>query len=261
MRLTQFDRFIQATIRTAGQSLRDDYGVVTSGEIKTSQHDIVTKADYTSERIIISAIRKKFPYHNIIAEESGELIGKSNCTWVIDPLDGTANFARQIPLFGIIIAFVEDETVTHGAIYDPIHDQLFYAKRGQGSYCNGKRIQVSMETSLEEMVVTISNVRLRSSLEQFAHWRSLLALYTTYYKSYGSAAQALMALASGKIDSYIVGGAYPWDIAAGGLLVQEAGGKITMLDGQAWNWRERNQHVMAANPKLHRQLQHLLIQS
>jgi fructose-1,6-bisphosphatase/inositol monophosphatase family enzyme len=104
----------------------------------------------------------------------------------------------------------------------------------------------------------ISNVRLRSSLEQFAHWRSLFALYTTYYKSYGSAAQGMMGLASGKIDAYLIGGAYPWDIAAGGLLVQEAGAKITALDGRRWNWRDNNQHILTANPTLHRHILDLL---
>lgn len=260
MRLNQFDRFVQDIVRQAGHSIRKNYGVVTTGRIKTNRHDIVTEADYASERILISAIRQKFPYHNIISEESGELVGKSPYTWVIDPLDGTNNFARQIPLFGVIVAFVERNVVTHGCVYDPIHDELYYAKKGQGSYCNQRRIHVSTEAELEEMVTIISNVRLRSSLEQFAHWRSLLALYTTYYKHYGSAAQSLTALASGKVDAYMIGGAYPWDIAAGGLLVKEAGGKITQLDGRPWEWRESNQHILAANPKIHAKLLRLLTQ-
>ncbi len=258
MRLTQFDRFVQRIVREAGATLRKNYGVITTGQVKTSQHDIVTEADFESERLLISAIRKKFPYHNILAEESGELVGKSNYTWVIDPLDGTANFARQIPLFGVIVAFLEDNVVQCGAIYDPIHDELYYARRGQGAYCNGKRIYVSAETALEEMVIIMSNVRMRSSLEQFAHWRSLFALYTTYYKSYGSAAQSFMALASGKVDAYLSAGLYPWDVAAGSLLVQEAGGKITHLDGRKWDWGEMNQHILVANPKLHRKILNLL---
>lgn len=260
MRLTQLDRFIQTIIRAAGASLRRNYGVVTTGTPKSSRYDIVTSADYEAERILISAIRKKFPYHNILSEESGELAGKSSYTWVIDPLDGTANFARQVPLFGVIVALLEHNTVQIGAIYDPIHDELYYAKRGQGAYCNGKRIHVSQESQLEEMVIMISNVRMRSSLEQFAHWRSLFALYTTYYKSYGSAAQAMIALASGKVDAYLVGGAYAWDVTAGTLLVQEAGGRVTHLDGRKWDWREHNQHILAANPLLHRKILSILKQ-
>ncbi|MFA6475111.1 MAG: inositol monophosphatase family protein [Patescibacteria group bacterium] len=256
--MTQLDRFIKQIIFQAGKSVRKNYGVITTGTAKTSQHDIVTEADYASERILISAIRKKFPYHNILSEESGELRGKSQYTWIIDPIDGTSNFARQIPLFGIIVALVKNNTVTHGAIYDPIHDEYYYAKRKHGSYCNGRKIHVSQVTRLEDMVVTISNVRLRSSLEQFAHWRSLLALHTTYYKSFGSAAQTFMALASGKIDAYMIGGAYPWDIAAGGLLVQEAGGIITQLDGRTWDWRDNNQHILATNKSLHKQLVNIL---
>lgn len=258
MRLNQLDRFIQTIVREAGASLRKNYGVVTTGKAKTSQHDIVTAADYEAEGLLIAAIRKKFPYHNILAEESGSLQGKSEYTWVIDPLDGTANFARQVPLFGVIVGFAKNGVMQAGAIYDPIHDEMYYARRGQGAYCNGQRIYVSKESALEEMVITLSNVRLRSSLEQFAHWRSLFALYTTYYKSYGSAAQSFMALASGKTDAYIIGGAYPWDVTAGGLLVEEAGGKITHLDGRKWDWQENNQHILAANPKLHRRIMQLL---
>lgn len=260
MRLNALDQFIQQIVREAGASVRKNYGVITTGTAKTSQHDIVTAADVESERILISAIRKKFPYHAILAEESGELKGKSEYTWIIDPIDGTSNFAREIPLIGIIVALAKGNTVVNAAIYDPIHDQMFYARKGQGAYCNGKRIFVSQEDALEEMVANISNVRQRSSLEQFAHWRSLFSLYTTYFKAYGSAAQAVMALASGKIDVYIVGGVYPWDIAAGGLLIREAGGVITQLDGRRWSWRDMNQHVIAANPTLHRKLLKLITQ-
>ncbi len=259
MRLNTFDRFIQTIVKQAGASIRKNYGVVTTGQAKSSRHDIVTAADYESEHILISSIRRKFPYHTILSEESGWLTGKSAATWIIDPLDGTNNFARQVPLFGVILAFAEDgKQLSHAAMYDPIHDEFYYARRGQGSYCNGRRIWVSQEKTLEEMVVVVSNVRLRSSLEQFAHWRSLLALYTTYYKSYGSAAQSLMAAASGKVDAYIIGGAYPWDIAAGGLIIREAGGKITQLDGRRWDWREKNQQILAANPVLHRRIMELL---
>lgn len=260
MRLTAFDRFIQDAVRRAGTTIRKNYGVVTTGKQKTNPHDIVTAADFESEEILISAIRKKFPYHTILSEESGELKGKSNFTWIIDPLDGTNNFARQVPLFGVIVAFAEGDDITHGAIYDPLHDEFYYARRGHGATCNGQPISVSREHTLEEMVLSVSNVRWRSSLEQFAHWRSLFALYTTYYKSYGSTAQTFMAVSSGKIDAYIIGGAYPWDIAAGFLLVKEAGGKMTHIDGRRYNWQERNQHIIAANPILHKKIMQLINQ-
>lgn len=260
MRLNTLDKFIQQIVRHAGASVRKNYGIITTGIVKTSQHDIVTEADYESEHILISAIRKKFPYHAILAEETGELKGKSDYTWIIDPIDGTSNFAQEVPLIGVIVALAKGNTVINAAVYDPIHDQMYYARKGQGSYCNGRRIYVSQEHRLEEMVANISNVRQRSSLEQFAHWRSLLSLYTTYFKAYGSAAQAVMALAAGKIDVYVVGGVYPWDIAAGGLLIREAGGVITQLDGRRWNWRDMNQHIVAANPILHSKILNLLKQ-
>ncbi len=260
MRKAALDHFIEKIVRDAGSSLRDNFGVIKTGTPKTSQHDIVTEADFQAEEILISAIRKKFPYHNILSEEAGELKGSSPYTWIIDPLDGTNNFAKQIPLFGVIVALAKGNVIERGAIYDPLHDQFLYARRGQGAYLNGKRVHASTETSLEEMVIAISNIRARSMVEKFAHWRSLLALYTTYYKLFGSAAQNILALATGKIDAYIISGAYPWDIAAGGLIYREAGGKITDIYGKRWSWRQMNQKVIMANPKLHKKITNLLLQ-
>lgn len=261
MKLTGLDHFIQDTARRAGRVIQQQFGIVKTGQAKSSRHDIVTATDFASEHILISAIRRKFPYHNILSEEAGELPGRnSRYTWIIDPLDGTANFARGIPLFGVCVALAKDNVITHGVIFDPIHQELFYARQGQGSYCNGQRIHVGTETHLEDMTVHMSNIRNRSSLERFAHWRSLFALYTTYYKNYGSAVQALASLACGRIDVYVIGGAYPWDIAAGSIIIKEAGGKITKLDGTPWQWRDNNQKVVAANPTLHRKVMQLLQQ-
>lgn len=254
MRLSTLDRFIQHTAVQAGQIIKSHFRQVTKGTPKSERGDLVTVVDYKAEEYIISAIRNKFPHHHILSEEAGRLEGKGNFTWVIDPLDGTNNFVKGIPIFTVVIALTKGSQVYCGAIYDPIHDELFYARQGQGSYCNGKPIHVSKESHLESMNIYISNVRLRSSLEQFAHLRSLFALYTTHYTAYGSAAYALATLASGRIDAYITGGPYPWDIAAGALLIKEAGGKITTLTGQPWQWKEMNQHVVAANPRLHRTL-------
>lgn len=261
MRLTTMDRFIQRTIVHAGGIIKKHFGRVTTGKVKSSRGDIVTIADLEAEEYIIATIRQKYPHHSILSEEAGALTGKGEYTWIIDPLDGTRNFAKKVPLFGVIIALAKGNTITHGAIYDPIHNDLFYASKGKGSYLNGKRIHVSTESTLEYMDIYISNVRLRSSHERFAHLRSLFALYTTYYKAYGSCAHALASVASGKIDTYIAGGPYPWDIAAGALLVKEAGGKITTLEGRRWQWREMNQHIVVANPKLHTKIMHLINQT
>lgn len=260
MRVNTLDRFIQHIVKQAGLSIKNNFGSITTGTQKTSPRDIVTEADYEAEAILITAIRRKFPHHSILSEEAGSLPGSGEYTWIIDPLDGTANFAQQIPLFGVIVALAKGNVIQCGAIYDPIHDEFYYARKGQGSYCNGKSISVSTVRSLEDCTITISNVRDRTSVEQFAHWRSVFALHTTYYRGYGSAAQTISALACGRLDAYIMGGAYPWDIAAGALLVREAGGVITTLNGKRWSWREHNQQIVAANPKLHRTIMHLLWQ-
>lgn len=258
MRLNTTDKFIHSVIRSAGETIRKNFGVITTGTIKTSIHDIVTEADYISERVLIQAIQTKFPKHTILSEEAGLLDTQSEYTWIIDPLDGTNNFAKGIPLFGVIVALAKGDTIVQGAIYDPIHDELFYAKKGQGSTCNGRAIHVSSQTKLNEMVVAISNIPGRSDQNYFAKLRKAIALQTMYYKAYGSAAQVLSAVACGRIDSWILAGAYPWDIAAGSLLVQEAGGKITTLTNTRWQWRTNNQQVIAANPKLHKAIVQLM---
>lgn len=248
------DRFIEDIVRKAGATLLSNFGKVTTGQQKSARGDIVTKADYEAEDVLISSIRKKYPYHHILSEEAGTLQGKGLYTWIIDPLDGTTNFAKEVPLFCVILALAKGSVIERAAMYDPIHDLYFYARRGKGSTLNGKKLSVSDESNVEDATVTISNVTLRSSLEKFAHWRSLFALYTTHYKAYGSAGQAMMALARGQTDAYITGGVYPWDVAAGGLIVREAGGRITTLDGGRWNWRDNNQQVLVTNGKLHRKV-------
>lgn len=260
MRINALDRFIEDITKQAGVSIRNNFGKITEGTPKSGPRDIVTKADYEAEDILITAIRRKFPYHAILSEEAGALAGSSPYTWIIDPLDGTSNFAQQIPLFGVIVALAKGNVIECGAIYDPIHDEYYYARKGQGCYRNKKPVHVSDITSLEDTIINISNVRDRTSVEQFAHWRSVFALYTTYYRAYGSAAQTISAVAGGRLDAYIMGGAYPWDIAAGALLVREAGGVITTLNGKRWSWRENNQQIVAANPKLHRTIMKVLWQ-
>ncbi len=258
MHLNATDKFIHYNIRRAGAVIRKNFGVVTTGTIKTSPHDIVTEVDYISERLLIQAIQKKFPHHTILSEEAGLLNQNSEYTWIIDPLDGTSNFAKGIPLFGVIIALAKGKQVVCGAIYDPIHDELFYAKTGQGSMCNGRVIQVSHQVQLQQMIIAISNIHQRSDQAYFAKLRKAIALQTSYYKAYGSAAQVLSAVACGRIDAWILAGAYPWDIAAGGLLVQEAGGKITTLTNRRWQWQTHNQQIVVANPTLHKQVIQLM---
>lgn len=258
MRITAQDRFLQDIIEKAGDTVRRNFGKVTTGKTKSARGDIVTKADFISERIIIEAIRQKYPYHHILSEEAGELPGRGEYTWIIDPLDGTSNFAMQIPLFCVIIALAKGPNILQAGIYDPLHNELFYARRGQGAYLNGKPIHVSAKTDLDEMGIIVSNIRLRSALEQFAHWRSLFSLYTTHEKKYGSAGISLAYVAAGRVDAYIVGGAYPWDIAAGALLAAEAGAKVTTVNNKKWSWRDWNQEIVVTNPKLHRNIMQLI---
>lgn len=260
MRRTALDRFIQDITREAGSRIRRNFGKVTTGKTKSARGDIVTRVDYEAEDVLISAIRKKYPYHSIVSEEAGDLPGKSPYTWIIDPLDGTNNFAGQIPMFCVLVALAKQNSIVASATYDPIHDEFFYARKGQGSYVNGRSIHVSQTTEFDEMRINLSNVRLRSSLETFAHWRSIFALYTTYFQRFGSAGLSMAYVACGRSDAYIIGGAYPWDIAAGALLIREAGGRISTLEGLRWQWRDQNQRVVAANPKLHRKLMKLLTQ-
>ncbi len=218
---------------------------------KKGARDVVTKYDLASEKFLIDTIRKKFPGHSIYSEEkTHRTVGRY--MWVIDPLDGTLNFSRGIPIFCVAICFLEENIPIYAAIYNPMAQELFFAKKNGGAFLNGKKIFVSKQRHLQsalgsvEQSPDVMTSRLQARLQAFV-------LRTKLWNAYiSTAALSLAYVASGRFDLAIFSGASPWDYVAGSLMVKAAGGQISQLNGEKYDWSSRS--IVAASPLLHRKI-------
>lgn len=215
-----------------------------------TERDFFTDVDRRSEKIIIDTIRKVYPEHAVIAEESGAS-GQHDFTWIIDPLDGTRNFTHNIPHFAISIAVRVDDRVEHGVIYDPVRDELFIASAGRGAQLNGKRIRMAQQGLAQAlMAFSYANASAKESLD-LATKIAKLAPNCGGIRYMGSAALDLAYLAAGRLDGYFANRLNLWDYAAGVLLIQEAGGFVTNWQGDE---SLENGQLIAAHPKLFKQI-------
>ena len=239
----------------AGGILRRGFGSSFEVTSKSHRHDLVTSYDKEVEKAIITFIKHSFPEHTFLGEEGG-LIGDDPSTiqWIIDPLDGTVNFAHHIPMFAVSIAATLRGEVLAGVIYHPLLEELFVAEKGQGAFLNGKKLKVSQTALIEDAMIATGfpyNVKENPlhCIELFEH----LALLGTPLRRMGSAALDLAYLAAGRFDAFWEVSLKPWDVAAGRLLITEAGGKISRFDGSPLSLVEEGP-VAATNTFLHNQL-------
>jgi len=197
-----------------------------------ARHDYVSEVDKLAEAEIIKELRKSFPDHAFLGEESGS-IGKSDKVWVIDPLDGTHNYLHGFPHFCVSIGFLDHGDPVHGVIYDPLRDELFTASKGDGAFLNDRRLRVAKRENLSgALLCTGFPYRQRKHLDaQFNMTRALLAEAEDIRRT-GSAALDLAYVAAGRLDGYFEIGLKPWDMVAGCLLVREAGGKYCDFQGK-----------------------------
>lgn len=220
--------------------------------------DLVTEMDKRSEDYLLGEIQKDFREHTIITEESGFLAGEDDHCWFIDPLDGTTNYAHGLPIFCVTLAYAYQGKITLAVTYDPTRDQCFSAERGQGAYLNDVLLHVSEISQLVDAVLVTgfpndmdnphgTNLDLFSDF--MPHAQSIRRL--------GSAALDIAYVASGWIDGYWEIGINPWDIAAGTLLVEEAGGKVTNLEGKE-DYFKPPYALIAANSLLHAKIQSVI---
>jgi myo-inositol-1(or 4)-monophosphatase len=224
-----------------------------------SRFELVTDADHASEELIIKAIGEQFPDHAIVAEESGGAQGESGYTWVIDPLDGTNNYAHGFPAFCVSLGLMKDGQLHLGVIYDPTRDELFSAERGQGARCNGRRLHVSETSTLAASLISTGFPYNFYELDQDNNAREFNTLLGRVQgiRRPGSAALDLAYVAMGRLDAHWELQLKPWDSAAGALLVTEAGGRISDWRGDAWNpWNDR---LLASNGHIHEELIQALI--
>jgi myo-inositol-1(or 4)-monophosphatase len=215
--------------------------------------DYVTELDNRSEQAIIQHIKKNYPDHTIYAEESGRASGEMCCQWFIDPLDGTANYVQGIPLFSVSVAFLEEGEIKIGVVYDPHREEMFWAEKGKGAFLNETRIHVSKKKQSEyAMLGTGFPWRIKPCLDDYlASFRELFLL-TSGIRRMGSAALDLAYTACGRFDGFWEMKLKPYDIAAGVLLVQEAGGIVTDFGGGEEYMTSGN--IVGASPFIHPQI-------
>jgi len=215
-------------------------------------HDLVTVADRTSETLIIERLSSHFPSHSILGEETGAHERPSEYRWYVDPLDGTTNFAHGLPIFNVTLALERAGELIAGVIYDPIRQEMFAAEHGGGAYLNNRRISVSRFGKIEESLFATGFPNWRRQKDANVHFFHQISMVSHGVRRAGSAAIDLAYTACGRFDGYWEFGLNPWDVAAGTLLVREAGGRVTDMRGQPS--RVDGPHILATNSAIHGQV-------
>jgi myo-inositol-1(or 4)-monophosphatase len=246
---------LQAADR-GGQVLRRCFGRLTRID-KKGVIDLVTEADLASERVIVETIRAHCPDHSILAEESGWSAGRNQATWIIDPLDGTTNFAHNLPVFAVSIAYAEDGNLRHGTVFNPIRGELFQATQGAGATRNGRPIHVSTTARLEEaLLMTGFPYDLPSMIDPVLARLKRCLTAVQGVRRPGAAALDFCDVACGRCDGFWEEHLKPWDTAAGALIVTEAGGRVT--DFAQNPFAPELPSVLATNGSIHAALARLL---
>lgn len=243
--------------KEAGTFLKENVGKIKTIERKSSEINLVTDIDKRSEAMIIAKIKSTFPGHDIIAEESGKDVGSSEYRWIIDPLDGTTNFTHGLPMFCVSIGVEFKGEIVAGAIYDPMHDELFSAEKGNGAFLNGKKIQVTAEERMiRSLIITGFPYNIAENpmhaIDHFDHF----LVRTQAVRRLGSAAIDLAYVACGRAEGFWEVQLHPWDMAAGMLLVQEAGGTVTNFRGRPTSIYTSD--IVASNGKVHNEMLKIL---
>jgi len=229
------DPFLEVAVdaaRRAGGLLLGRLGSLRTIDYKGSPSNIVTEMDRQAEALIVGHIAERFPDHAVLAEEGGGRAGTGSHRWIVDPLDGTTNYAHGMPFFAVSIALEIEGSVVLGVVYDPNRDECFTARRGHGAFLNGERMRVSSTPTLDESLLStgypydIRKVRDNNLAEHAA-----FMLRCRSVREMGSAAINLALVAAGRLDAFWELKLGPWDVAAGCLMVEEAGGRVTTPEG------------------------------
>ena len=248
------NQFLEAAVETAmeaGGILRSEFDrpakITHKGEI-----DLVTEADRHSEEAILGRLQKCFPKHAILSEEGGGREGDARYRWIVDPLDGTTNFAHGYPCFAVSIGFEEAGELLVGVIYQPITKELFTTSRGEGAYLNEKRIRVSGIEHLSASLLATGLPSAKRTRNLNVHYYWNFALGSHGVRRDGSAALDLASVACGRFDAFWEFGLHPWDTAAGVLLVREAGGVVTNFSDQPYCLGDYE--ILASNGRIHSEM-------
>jgi len=230
---------------------RSDFKISKKGRI-----DLVTEMDIEAERVVVEEITRHFPEHGVIAEEGGIRLGDGRSRWIIDPLDGTTNFAHGYRFFCVSIALEVDEDLVLGVVLDPVTQETFSAVQGQGAFLNDNPIRVSSESNLEDSLLCTGFSYQEQEISRNLEFFNRLIFRARAIRRDGSAALDLCYLACGRFDGYWELSLNCWDVAAGVLIVQEAGGMVTSFNGSPCSIHDRE--ILASNGRIHTSLTGLL---
>lgn len=252
--------FAIETAREAGRVLAERFGRASLEVTHKGDIDLVTESDLAAERLIVERIRSYYPRHAILAEESGtaEHAGAATSAykWIVDPLDGTTNYAHGYPCFCVSIALEYEGQLVIGVIYDPTRDEMFAAERGAGATLNGRRIRVSEISDLNEAMLCTGYPYDVRGRDNFARNFTNFIMHAQGVRRDGSAALDLAYVACGRFDGFWEEGLNPWDVAAGVVLIEEAGGRVSRYDGSPFGIYAPP--IMASNGLIHEAMMRVL---
>jgi myo-inositol-1(or 4)-monophosphatase len=240
--------------KEAGTFLLDNFGKITQVESK-GDRNLATNLDKEAERIIIDEIKRNFPQHSIMAEEGGRISSGNSYLWIIDPLDGTHNFIREINIFGVSIGILHNEEFVGGVIYMPQEDELYVGEKGAGAYKNDKKIRVSSKDNLKDCSISFDS-SIRYSPDIMLKVLNDLSQKVFNIRMFGSSARVLSYIAEGKLDIAVEFHDRPWDFAGGICIIEEAGGKVTNLRGD--NLHYKNIGYIASNGIIHQEVEKIV---
>jgi myo-inositol-1(or 4)-monophosphatase len=239
--------------REAGNIVKEGFGKNLQIEFKTNESNLVTIYDKKSEEHIINFIRKKYPAHGILAEEGGDVFTGDEYLWVIDPLDGTTNYAHGVPIFSVSIGVVKNKETVAGVIYDVMQNEMYYAEKGGGTFLNGNRVSVSETNKLSRsLLVTGFPYNIAQNPEGALDKFTKLIKLSRGMRRLGSAAIDFCYVAKGVFDGFWEVHLHPWDICAGKLLVEEAGGIVTDFRGAEIDFYSKQ--ICCTNKLIHEEM-------
>lgn len=244
-------QFIIHLVRQAGLEVRKRFNRDRIVRVK-KQSQIVTRADLIADKIIVSALKKKFPGHAIISEESGQNKVASDYLWIVDPLDGTTNYFIGSPLFAVSLALFFQGQPILGAVFAPALNELYFAEIKKGAYLNNKKIKVSRNNRLKNSFLTFCHGSAKPDIRRALKIYNKIKFKGLDSRQLGSAAIELGFVAAGRTDCILIPGARGWDVGAGVLLAREAGGRVTDFSGNDWNIKSKD--LAASNGLIHGQL-------
>ncbi len=247
------ETFIKQITVEAGEAIFKKFGKIGVKYTKADATDVVTEADLIANKILVSAIKKKYPNHAIISEETGEHQTGAEYCWIIDPLDGTRNFTTRVPMFGVLVGLARNGQMELATIYNPCTKELFFAKKGKGAFLNGKRTFCSSHTTWADSYgILYSNI---SGNKNYLIMQKMLENFkkeNIWISTLGSSAISALYQADGRRDWRVSIGGGLWDYASPVLVLQEAGCVVTNLKGEPWSFKDRE--IVAANKYIHPRL-------